>query len=103
MKHKVNFEYDNQVIPIMLDESLIHINNLTCQMVELKDDESFLSDDDWLSEEWEEAYDYLEDKCREAFFEQTKLDSDNIMIDGFLQATEDDPSGFRVRMTTIIK
>lgn len=96
MKHKVNFEYDNQVIPIMLDESLIHINNLTNQMAENRDDL------DELTEEWDDAYDYLEDKCREAFFEQTKLDSDNIMIDGFLQAKEDDPSGLRVRMTTIV-
>lgn len=97
MKHKVNFEYDNQVIPIMLDESLIHINNLTCQMAEIRA-EGF----DTITDEWEEAYDYLEDKCREAFFEQTKFDSDNIMIDGFLQAKEDDPSGLRVRMTTIV-
>jgi hypothetical protein len=96
MKHKVNFEYDDQVIPIMLDESLIHINNLTNQMA---DNTNVFE----LTDEWDEAYDYLEDKCREAFFEQTKLDSDNIMIDGFLQATEDDPSGLRVRMTTIIK
>jgi hypothetical protein len=97
MKHKVNFEYDDQVIPIMMDESLIHINNLTNQMAENRDDL------DELTEEWHEAYDYLEGKCREAFFEETKLDSDNIMIDGFLQAKEDDPSGLRVRMTTIIK
>jgi len=96
MKHKVNFEYDDKVIPIMLDESLIHINNLTNQMAENKDDL------DELTEEWDEAYDYLEDKCREAFFKETKLDSDNIMIDGFLQAKEDDPSGLRVRMITII-
>lgn len=96
MKYKVNFEYDNQVIPIMLDESLIHINNLTCQMAENKDDL------DELTDEWDDAYDYLEDKCREAFFEQTEFDSDNIMIDGFLQAKEDDPSGLRVRMTTIV-
>ena len=95
MKHKVNFEYDNKVIPIMLDESLIHINNLTNQMA---DNTNVFE----LTEEWDEAYDYLEDKCREAFFEQTKLHSDNIMIDGFLQATEDDPSGLRVRMTTIV-
>jgi hypothetical protein len=96
MKHKVNFEYDDKVIPIILDESLIHINNLTNQMA---DNTNVFE----LTDEWDEAYDYLEGKCREAFFEQTKLDSDNIMIDGFLQATEDDPSGLRVRMTTIIK
>jgi hypothetical protein len=95
MKHKVNFEYDDQVIPIMLDESLIHINNLTNQMA---DNTNVFE----LTDEWDEAYDYLEGKCREAFFEQTKLDSDNIMIDGFLQATEHDPSGLRVRMTTIV-
>jgi hypothetical protein len=95
MEHKVNFEYDDQVIPIMLDESLIHINNLTNQMA---DNTNVFE----LTDEWDEAYDYLEDKCREAFFEQIKLDSDNIMIDGFLQATEDDPSGLRVRMTTIV-
>ena len=97
MKHKVNFEYDDQVIPIMLDESLIHINNLTNQIAE-----NTVTSSIELTDEWYEAYDYLEGKCREAFFEQTKLDSDNIMIDGFLQPKEDDPSGFRVRMTTIV-
>jgi hypothetical protein len=96
MKHKVNFEYDDQVIPIMLDESLIHINNLTNQMAENKDDL------DELTEEWDDAYDYLVSKCYEAFFEQTDFNQYNVMLDGFLQAKEDDPSGLRVRMITII-
>lgn len=96
MKHKVNFEYDNQVIPIMLDESLIHINNLTNQIAE--------NNDAWgdISDEWDEAYDYLEEKCREAFFEYTKLNPDNIMINGFVNTTDEDETSLRVSMEKLL-
>ena len=100
MKYKVNFEYNGDVIPIMLDESLIHINNLTNQIAETRA-EGF----DTITDEWEEAYDYLEDKCREAFFEETEFDfdSDNIMIDGFINTKEEDETSLRVRMIDIVQ
>ena len=92
MKLKVNFEYGDRVIAILLDESLIHINNLTNAFCKKNIYEA--SD----IPEWNSAYDYLENECIKAFIEQTGIDEDSVYIDGFINPTDKDPTGFRVRI-----
>ena len=73
-KVKVNFEYREKLIPLMVDDSLIQIHNilnLSCELHEelskhepKKADKVFDKDDIW-----DNAYDYLEAKCQEVFKE----------------------------------
>jgi hypothetical protein len=88
MKLKVNFEYGDRVIAILLDESLIHINNLLEQIYQPRDGKE--------GDQWVEAYDYLEDECIKAFIKQSGIDENDVAIDGFKQTTNEDPTGLRV-------
>lgn len=90
MKIEVNFEYQGKAIPIMVDESLIHLNNLT-NMVCLKPS---ILDDTEVGKQWDDAYEYLDSECLEAFKRYTEID--DVMVKGFLIPTKDDPSGLRV-------
>ena len=95
MKITVNFEYQDKVIPIKVDEALVHLNNLT-NMVCLTP--SILENEE-VGKQWDDAYDYLDSECLEAFKQHTEIE--DVMVGGFLIPTEDDPSGLRVEILSI--
>lgn len=73
-KVKVNFEYKGELLPLMVDDSLIQIHNilnLSCELYEQlskhKPKKAYkVLDKDGI---WDNAYDYLEAKCQEVFRE----------------------------------
>jgi hypothetical protein len=92
MKVEVNFEYKGAVIPVMLDESLAHLNNMLDMLCFTKILEKKKN-----NKKWDKAYDFLEAKCEEAFRE---LGYEEAMINGFVLpiSKEEDPTGLRVQM-----
>lgn len=92
-KVKVNFVYNNEVIPVMLDESLIHLNNMLDILALTKTLEKKKK-----AKKWEKAYDFLEARCEEAFRELTG--NEEVVADGFMLpvSKEEDPTGMRVQM-----
>jgi hypothetical protein len=89
---KVNFDYRKEVIPVMVDESLIHLNNILVMLVPTKK-----LDKKKNIKKWEKAYDFLELSCEQAFQKHTGIDA---RVIGFAMpfSEEEDPSRLRVQV-----
>ncbi len=97
---KVNFEYKGELLPIMVDDSLIQIHNilnLSCKLYEelgkhkpKKADKLFDKDNIW-----DDAYDYLEAKCQEAF-EKAYPDADAYVFGFKIPNKKEDTTSLRV-------
>lgn len=91
-KVKVNFEYKNELLPIMVDESLIHIHNLlevACDFNSALSKHKPKKADKLLDKDnmWTEAYEYVESKCQEAFEEA--FPNEDAFVFGFGIPTKD--------------
>lgn len=99
-KVKVNFEYKGDLIPLMVDESLIHIHNLTdlvCDFNSALSKHKPKKADKLLDKDntWENAYDFLEMKCQ-AVFEEAFPDEDAFVYGFKTPNKKEDVSTLRV-------
>lgn len=98
-KVKVNFQYKNELFPIMIDESLVHINNLlelACDFNKAFSKHKPKKADKILDKNnlWTEAYEYLESKCQEAFTEA--FPDEDVFVYGFGVIDNRDENPIRV-------
>lgn len=90
-KVKVNFDYKKEVVPVMVDESLIHLNNMLLMLLPTK-----TLDKKKNVKRWEKAYDFLELSCEEEFKKHRGIE---VRVIGFAKPfLEEDASSLRVQV-----